>query len=44
VTGLDMKQLTEEKRYREIAEYNLRDLLATAELFRRWETYLSFKS
>ena len=44
VTGLDMKQLTEEKRFREIAEYNLRDLLATAELFKRWEKYLSVNS
>jgi DNA polymerase elongation subunit (family B) len=44
VTGLDMKQLTEEKRFREIAEYNLRDLIATAELFRRWEKYLSLSS
>ncbi|MCX6120301.1 MAG: ribonuclease H-like domain-containing protein [Ignavibacteriales bacterium] len=41
VTGLDMKQLTDEKRFREIAEYNLRDLQATAELFRRWEKFLS---
>jgi DNA polymerase III epsilon subunit-like protein len=41
VTGLDMKQLTEEKRFREIADYNLRDLQATAELFRRWERYMS---
>ena len=40
-TGLDMKQLTDEKRFREIAEYNLRDLQATAELFRRWENFLS---
>ena len=41
VTGLDMKQLTEDKRFREIAEYNLRDLQATAELFRRWKKFLS---
>ena len=41
VTGLDMKQLTEEKRFREIAEYNLRDFQATAELFRRWEKFLN---
>ncbi|RPI01976.1 MAG: 3'-5' exonuclease [Ignavibacteriae bacterium] len=41
ISGLDMKQLTDEKRFREIAEYNLRDLQATAELFRRWETYLN---
>jgi DNA polymerase elongation subunit (family B) len=41
ITGLDMKQLYEEKRFREIAEYNLGDLKATAELFRRWEKFLS---
>ena len=41
VTGLDMKELTKEKRYREIAEYNLRDLKATAELFRRWKKFLN---
>lgn len=42
ITGLDMKELFEAKRFRDIAEYNLRDLRATAELFRRWETYLKF--
>jgi 3'-5' exonuclease len=42
ITGLDMKQLFEEKRFRDIAEYNLGDLRATAELFRKWEKYLSF--
>jgi 3'-5' exonuclease len=41
VTGLDMEELTKEKRYRDIAEYNLRDLKATAELFRRWEKFLN---
>lgn len=41
ITGLDMKQLFEEKRFQEIAEYNLGDLKATAELFRRWEKFLS---
>ncbi len=41
ITGLDMKQLTEEKRFKEIAEYNLGDLKATAELFRRWEKFLN---
>jgi DNA polymerase elongation subunit (family B) len=41
VTGLDMKRLVDQKRFREIAEYNLRDLKATAELFRRWEKYLN---
>jgi 3'-5' exonuclease len=42
ITGLDMKQLFKEKRFRDIAQYNLGDLRATAELFRRWEKYLSF--
>ncbi len=41
ITGLDMKRLIEEKRFKEIAEYNLRDLKATAELFRRWEKSLN---
>jgi DNA polymerase III epsilon subunit-like protein len=41
ITGLDMKQLYEEKRFREIAEYNLGDLKATSELFRKWEKFLS---
>jgi 3'-5' exonuclease len=41
VTGLDMRQLSDEKRFQEIADYNLRDLHATAELFRRWEKYLN---
>ncbi len=41
ITGLDMKRLVEEKRFKEIAEYNLRDLKATAELFRRWEKSLN---
>lgn len=42
ITGLDMGKLYEEKRFREIAEYCLGDLKATAELFCRWETYLKF--
>jgi 3'-5' exonuclease len=41
VTGLDMKRLSEAKQFREIAEYNLGDLKATAELFRRWEKNLN---
>lgn len=42
VTGLDLAKLYEEKRFKEIAEYCLGDLKATAELFRRWEQYLNF--
>lgn len=36
ITGLDMQRLTEEGRYREIAEYCMRDVRATADLWRRW--------
>ena len=41
ITGLDLKQLYVEKRFKEIADYNLGDLRATAELFQRWEKFLS---
>ena len=41
ITGLDLRQLYAEKRFKEIAEYNLGDLKATAELFLRWENYLN---
>jgi DNA polymerase elongation subunit (family B) len=41
ITGLDLRALFEEKRFREIADYNLGDLKATAELFLRWDTYLN---
>jgi 3'-5' exonuclease len=43
ITGLDMRKLFDEKRFLEIAQYNLGDLKATAELFRRWETYLNLQ-
>lgn len=42
ITGLDMRNLFEEKRYREIAEYCYGDVLATTELFERWYKYLNF--
>jgi len=38
---LDMRRLYGEKRYREIAEYCLGDVKATAELYRKWAEYLS---
>ncbi len=41
ITGLDLRALFEQKRFQEIADYNLGDLKATAELFRRWEKYLN---
>lgn len=37
VTGLDVNDLFRAGKHREIAEYNLRDLYATRELFLRWE-------
>jgi hypothetical protein len=42
ITGLDMKMLVEEKRYRDIAEYCFGDVLATAELYKRWDQTLNF--
>jgi 3'-5' exonuclease len=42
VTGLDLGRLFGEKRFREIATYCLGDVIATAELFRRWEQNLKF--
>ena len=42
ITGLDLGRLFEEKRFKEIAEYCLGDVRATAELFRRWEQNLKF--
>lgn len=41
ITGLDLGTLWEQKKFREIAEYCMGDLKATAELFRRWERFLS---
>lgn len=42
VTGLDMGRLFAEGRFKEIAEYCLGDVRATAQLFHRWEQYLKF--
>jgi 3'-5' exonuclease len=41
ITGLDMRELFEAKRFHEIAEYCLGDVRATAELFRRWNELLN---
>jgi 3'-5' exonuclease len=38
ITGLDLGRLMEEGRHREIAEYCMRDVRATAEVWRRWES------
>ncbi len=43
VTGLDLGGLVQEGKFREIAEYCLGDVEATADLFKRWESTLSFQ-
>lgn len=42
ITGLDLGRLVADGRYKEIAEYCLGDVRATAELFRRWDATLNF--
>ena len=41
VTGMDVPTLLAEKKFREIAEYCLRDVLATVELYKIWKERLS---
>lgn len=41
ITGMDINQLVGEKRFREIAEYCLRDVRATAALYKIWRDRLS---
>jgi len=41
VTGLDVNRMLEEGHYREIAEYCLRDVRATVELYRVWKERLA---
>ena len=41
VTGMDVNTLLGEKRFREIAEYCLRDVRATVELYRIWKERLA---
>ena len=43
LSGLDMGPLYQAGRYREIAEYCLGDVRATAELFQRWQSLLAFE-
>lgn len=42
ITGDDVGALFEEKKFKEIAKYNVGDLEATAELYRRWQKLLRF--
>ena len=43
ITGLDLGALHAEGRYKEIAEYCVGDVKATAELYHRWQGLLSFE-
>lgn len=43
ITGLDLGPLYRAGKYREIAQYCIGDVIATAELYRRWKTYLDVK-
>ncbi|MBP9212837.1 MAG: 3'-5' exonuclease, partial [Bacteroidetes bacterium] len=42
ISGLDMRLLMEQKRFRDIAMYCYGDVLATAELHRRWDEFLNY--
>ena len=39
-TGEDVAQLLKEKKYKEIARYNVGDLNATKELYDYWKNYI----
>jgi 3'-5' exonuclease len=41
ITGMDVKRLMDEGRYREIAEYCLRDVVATVKLYHIWRERLA---
>lgn len=41
ITGADLGPVFREKRFKEIAEYCLRDIIATSELYLKWKTFLS---
>lgn len=43
ITGLDLGPLYREGKFREIATYCLGDIVATAELYKRWANYLAIK-
>ena len=43
ITGLDLGPLYREGKYRLIADYCLGDVLATSELFKRWDEFMNVK-
>jgi DNA polymerase elongation subunit (family B) len=42
-TGLDLAEMFKAKRYREIAEYCMGDVRATAALYRKWDEFMNFE-
>jgi DNA polymerase elongation subunit (family B) len=42
-TGLDLAEMFKEKRNREIAEYCMGDVRATAALYRKWDEFMNFE-
>jgi 3'-5' exonuclease len=42
ISGDDVGRLFKNKEYKKIAEYNSWDLIATAELYQKWEKYIKF--
>ncbi|MEK6570346.1 MAG: ribonuclease H-like domain-containing protein [Bacteroidota bacterium] len=42
-TGLELGELFRARRYNEIAEYCMGDVLATAALYRKWDEFLNFE-
>ncbi len=42
ITGDDVRKLFKEKKFLDIAKYNVGDLLATKQLYEYWEKYLKF--
>lgn len=44
ITGLDLGPLYSEGKYKQIADYCMGDVIATAELFRHWNEFLNVKN
>lgn len=44
VGGDDVAELFYQKKFRDIARYNARDVVATSELYKKWQEYLDFRS
>lgn len=42
-TGLDLAEMFKARRYKEIAEYCMGDVQATAALYRKWDEFLNFE-